>query len=250
MKKEFNLPSSKQNKPNPIHRKQNKAKQIITKKQNKYPYREVEQPRFLWDDSKLRAERIPLSTSNVNAVHEDLAGRGVVQLLQQAQDGRFATAGRADNGNGSAAFNGERQSLQHFRFGTSWVSETNVLKLNLAFANFDIVASKVCSVKIVLRVHHELVGLRHRRQCFPAVWQERGVLASLKASKQDAEFSSNCIQRIAKTLRPFWFQRRKETGGKKKENVRIYTHNQQPTEDVDVGNAWLRKEVGVCWYAH
>lgn len=72
MKKRINLFS--------LQTKQNKTK-TKTNKQND-PYREVEQLRFLWDDGELRAKIIPLSTSNVNAVHEDMAGRWVVQLLQ------------------------------------------------------------------------------------------------------------------------------------------------------------------------
>jgi hypothetical protein len=69
---------------------------------------------------------------DIGAVDADVALLDVIEALEQGDDGRFAGAGRADEADALAGFDGQREVVEHRRAGR--VAEADVLEGDAAGA--------------------------------------------------------------------------------------------------------------------
>lgn len=67
----------------------------------------TEQEGFLGDEADGGAELVEVEVAQIDAIEEDAAGGGVEESGQEIEEGGFATAGLADDGDGGAGGDGE-----------------------------------------------------------------------------------------------------------------------------------------------
>ena len=66
------------------------------------------------------------------AIKLDLSSLRIIEPLNQLDDGALSGARRPDDGSGLALLECGREVVEHFLFGTSGVSESHILELNLS----------------------------------------------------------------------------------------------------------------------
>jgi hypothetical protein len=90
----------------------------------------VEEERFLEDNAELGAIGAETDGGEICAVDEDAAYGGRVERRDQADDGGFAGAGRADEGGHGAGLGGEGNAVEDFF--AFFVGEADVFEIDAA----------------------------------------------------------------------------------------------------------------------
>lgn len=90
------------------------------------PDRSSEQRRLLRDEADLGAEPLDVEVLEVNAVQLDATFQGVVETLNETDDGRLAGTASTDKRNSMADGESEAEILENGNSWTRWVVERDI----------------------------------------------------------------------------------------------------------------------------